>query len=80
MLDLVLNHSPAFVTGELALGLSLCLFGVALVGTMRDRYSVKSSSGEDKEPIPPLTAFDASGFSRGVYSLCVARRSCSPNL
>ena len=41
MLDLVLNHSPAFVTGEMALGLSLGLFGVALVSAMRDRYSVK---------------------------------------
>jgi hypothetical protein len=40
MLDLVLNHSPAFVTGEMALGLSLGLFGVALVGAMRDRYAV----------------------------------------
>ena len=29
MLALLLNHSPAFLTGELLLGLSLGLFGVA---------------------------------------------------
>jgi hypothetical protein len=41
MLALLLNHSPAFLTGELMLGLSLCLFGVALVSTAREKYSVR---------------------------------------
>jgi hypothetical protein len=41
MLALLLNHSPAFLTGELLLGLSLGLFGVALVGTAREKYSVR---------------------------------------
>ena len=39
MLDLLLNHSPPFLAGELTLGLSLGLFGVALAGTVRERYS-----------------------------------------
>ena len=41
MLDLLLNHSPVFVGGELMLGLSLGLFGVALAGTVRERYSIR---------------------------------------
>jgi hypothetical protein len=40
MLDLLLNHSPPFLAGELTLGLSLGLFGVALAGTVRERYSI----------------------------------------
>ena len=41
MLNLVSNYSPVFVIGELMLALSLGLFGVALVGTVRDRYSIR---------------------------------------
>ena len=41
MLDLLLNHSPAFLGGELMLALSLGLFGVALAGTVRERYSIR---------------------------------------
>ncbi len=41
MLDLLLNHSPVFVGGELMLALSLGLFGVALAGTVRERYSIR---------------------------------------
>jgi len=41
MLALLLNHSPVFLTGELLLGLSLGLFGVALVSTAREKYSVR---------------------------------------
>jgi hypothetical protein len=41
MLDLLLNHSPAFVGGELLLALSLGMFGFALIGAARDRYSVR---------------------------------------
>jgi hypothetical protein len=36
-----LNHSPPFVIGELMLALSLGLFGVALVGAVRDRYAIR---------------------------------------
>jgi hypothetical protein len=41
MFDLLLNHNPVFVGGELMLALSLGLFGVALTGTVRERYSLK---------------------------------------
>ena len=41
MLDLLLNHSPIFLVGELMLALSLGLFGVALAGTVRERYSIR---------------------------------------
>jgi hypothetical protein len=41
MLDLLLNHSPVFLLGELMLALSLGLFGVALAGTVRERYSIR---------------------------------------
>ena len=62
MLALLLNHSPAFLTGELLLGLSLGLFGVALVGTARERYSVRVPAAEDKGPDPrSLTAVVANG-------------------
>jgi hypothetical protein len=40
MLDLLFNHSPVFVGGELLLALSLGLFGLALAGTVRERYSI----------------------------------------
>ena len=36
MLDLLLNHSPAFVGGELLLALSLGMFGFALIGAVRE--------------------------------------------
>ena len=40
MLALLLleNHSPVFLVVELMLGLSLGLFGVALVNTARQKY------------------------------------------
>jgi hypothetical protein len=41
MLDLLLNHSPIFLVGELMLALSLGLFGVALAATVRERYSIR---------------------------------------
>lgn len=41
MLNVLLNHSPPFLVGELMLALSLALFGVALIGAVRDRYSVR---------------------------------------
>jgi len=41
MLDLLLNHSPAFLAGELMLALSLGMFGVALAEAVRDRYAIR---------------------------------------
>jgi hypothetical protein len=41
MLSLLLNHSPAFLIGELMLALSLGMFGFALVGTVREKYSIE---------------------------------------
>lgn len=41
MLNLLLNHSPVFVIGELILALSLGMFGVALVGAVRERYAIR---------------------------------------
>lgn len=46
MLALLLNHSPAFLTGELFLGLCLGMFGCALVGTARQKYSVRVPASE----------------------------------
>ena len=41
MLDLLLNHSPTFLVGEVMLALSLGLFGVALARTARERYATR---------------------------------------
>ena len=51
MLALLLNHSPAFLTAELMLGLSLGLFGVALVNTARQKYSVRVSPVETEDQV-----------------------------
>jgi hypothetical protein len=51
MLALLLNHSPAFLTGELFLGLALGMFGVALVGTAREKYSVRVPAAEIKDRV-----------------------------
>lgn len=51
MLALLLNHSPAFLTGELFLGLSLGMFGFALVNTARQKYSVRVPAAEISEPV-----------------------------
>jgi hypothetical protein len=57
MLALLLNHSPAFLTGEFFLGLCLGMFGFALVGTAREKYSVRvpaaEVNAEVKEPTVP---------------------------
>jgi hypothetical protein len=55
MLDLLLNHSPAFLGGELMLALSLGLFGVAWAGTLRERYAVRIPARANKRSSPPLT-------------------------
>jgi hypothetical protein len=51
MLALLFNHSPAFLTGELFLGLSLALFCVALVGTAREKYSVRVPAAEVRDRV-----------------------------
>jgi hypothetical protein len=51
MLALLLNHSPAFLTGELFLGLSLAMFGFALVGTVREKYSVRVPAAEIRDRV-----------------------------
>ena len=55
MLDLLLNHSPAFLGGELMLALSLGLFGVAWAGTLRERYAVRIRARANKRSSPALT-------------------------
>ena len=50
MLAALLNHSPAFLTGELFLGLCLGMFGFAWVGATRERYSVRVPAAEAKDP------------------------------
>jgi hypothetical protein len=49
VLNLLLNHGPAFVIGELLLALSLGTFAVALVGALRDKYSVRVPVARTKE-------------------------------
>ena len=41
MLNLVLDHSPAFVIGELLLALSLGMFAIAFANTARERYTIQ---------------------------------------
>jgi hypothetical protein len=50
MFAVLLNQSPAFLTGELFLGLCLGMFGFAWVGTTRERYAVKIPVSEAKDP------------------------------
>jgi len=52
MLDLLLNHSPAFLGGELMLALSLGLFGVAWAGTLRERYAIRIPTARTKDRAP----------------------------
>jgi hypothetical protein len=49
MLAVLLNHSPAFLTGEIFLGLSLGMFGFALVHTARDKYAVRVPVAEGRD-------------------------------
>jgi len=39
MLDLLFDHTAAFLAGELILAASLATFAFALVGAVRERYS-----------------------------------------
>jgi hypothetical protein len=49
MLNLLLNHSPAFVIGELMLALSLGLFGVALVEAVREKYAIRVPAARTRD-------------------------------
>ena len=75
MLDLLLNHSPVFVGGELLLALSLGMFGFALIGTIRERYSVRIplaslrnrfTSLRPTFGVPPATSLGHRGNARIV--------------
>jgi hypothetical protein len=53
MWDLLLNHSPTFLVGELMLALSLGLFGVALAGAARERYATTIRWHDIKQRVVP---------------------------
>lgn len=40
MFNILFDHSPTFVIGELILALSLGMFAFALVGAVRERYTM----------------------------------------
>jgi len=50
MLALFLNHSPMFVAGEVALGLSLALFFGALMAALSEKASSVSRSSDAGHP------------------------------
>ena len=66
MLDLLLNHSPTFLVGELMLALSLGLFGVALAGTVRERYATRIRWREGTDAIGKA-ARRVAGVRAGVH-------------
>ena len=50
MLNLVLDHSPAFVIGELLLALSLGMFAIAFANTIRERYAIQVPVAKTQSP------------------------------
>jgi hypothetical protein len=50
MLNLVLDHSPAFVIGELLLALSLGMFAIAFANTARERYAIQVPAAKTQSP------------------------------
>jgi hypothetical protein len=50
MLNLVLDHSPAFVIGELLLALSLGMFAIAFANTVRERYAIQVPVAKAQSP------------------------------
>ncbi len=50
MLNLVLDHSPAFVIGELLLALSLGMFAIAFANTVRERYAIQVPVAKTQSP------------------------------
>ena len=50
MLNLVLDHSPVFVIGELLLALSLGMFAIAFANTVRERYAIQVPVAKTQSP------------------------------
>ena len=50
MLNLVLDHSPAFMIGELLLALSLGMFAIAFANTIRERYAIRVPVAKTQSP------------------------------
>jgi hypothetical protein len=50
MLNLVLNHSPAFVIGEFLLALSIGMFAIAFANTVRERYAIQVPVAKTQSP------------------------------
>ena len=50
MLNLVLDHSSAFVIGELLLALSLGMFAIAFANTVRERYAIQVPVAKTQSP------------------------------
>jgi hypothetical protein len=50
MLNLVLDHSPAFVIGEFLLALSLGMFAIAFANTVRERYAIQVPVAKTQRP------------------------------
>ena len=50
MLNLVLDHSLAFVIGELLLALSLGMFAIAFANTVRERHAIQVPVAKTKAP------------------------------
>jgi hypothetical protein len=50
MLNLVLDHSSAFVIGELLLALSLGMFAIAFANTVRERYAIQVPVAKAQSP------------------------------
>jgi hypothetical protein len=50
MLNLVLDHSPAFVIGEFLLALSLGMFAIAFANTVRERYAIQVPVAKSQSP------------------------------
>ena len=51
MLNLVLDHSLAFVIGELLLALSLGMFAIAFANTVRERHAIQVPVAKTKSPV-----------------------------
>jgi hypothetical protein len=67
MLNLVLDHSPAFVIGELLLALSLGMFAIAFANSLRERYAIQVPVAKTKSPSTrPQTDFPRQDTWPGV--------------
>jgi hypothetical protein len=64
MLNLVLDHSPAFVIGEFLLALSLGMFAIAFANTVREKYAIQVPVAKTQSP---STRFQAAFRRRGTW-------------